>query len=52
MQGAVWRARLRAGEGPVPVGGRVTVEAVDGLTLVVRPAAATEEGARRVDGSG
>ena len=37
LQGAVWRARLRGGEGRVPVGGRVRVESVDGLTLMVRP---------------
>ncbi len=45
LQGAVWHARLRGGEGPVTVGDRVRVESVDGLTLVVRPEAATEEGA-------
>lgn len=37
IEGALWRARL-AGDGrPVRPGDRVTVEAVDGLTLVVRP---------------
>jgi membrane-bound serine protease (ClpP class) len=46
VQGAIWHARLRAGAGQVPVGGRVTVESVDGLTLIVRPETATEEGAR------
>ena len=46
VQGSVWHARLANGEAPVPVGGRVRVESVDGLTLVVRPEAATEEGAR------
>jgi membrane-bound serine protease (ClpP class) len=37
LEGALWRARLANGSGPVQVGNRVTVEAVDGLTLVVRP---------------
>lgn len=46
LQGAIWHARLRGGEGQVPVGGRVRVESVDGLTLLVRPEAETEEGAR------
>ncbi len=46
LQGAVWHARLRGGEGRVAVGDRVRVESVDGLTLVVRPEVATEEGAR------
>lgn len=45
VQGAIWHARLRAGAGQVPVGGRVTVESVDGLTLLVRPDTETEEGA-------
>jgi membrane-bound serine protease (ClpP class) len=46
VQGSVWGARLAEGVPPVPVGDRVTIESVDGLTLIVRPAAATEEGAR------
>ena len=52
IEGALWRARLAGDVGPVRVGDRVTVEAVEGLTLVVRPVAATpsadpaEEGAR------
>jgi membrane-bound serine protease (ClpP class) len=45
VQGSVWRARLAPGEAPAPVGGRVTIESVDGLTLVVRPAAGTGKGA-------
>jgi len=48
IEGALWRARLAGGEGPVGVGDRVRVEAVEGLTLVVRPEpqpAASEEGA-------
>jgi membrane-bound serine protease (ClpP class) len=36
MQGTVWGARLAAGSSPVGLGDRVTVEAIDGLTLVVR----------------
>lgn len=47
--GGIWRARLGAGSGPVRAGDRVRVEAVEGLTLVVRsepPAAEpSEEGA-------
>jgi membrane-bound serine protease (ClpP class) len=43
-QGTIWRARLAEGAPPVPVGGRVRVESVEGLTLLVRPVA-TEEGA-------
>jgi membrane-bound serine protease (ClpP class) len=42
--GAIWHARLRDAEGRVPVGDRVRVEAVDGLTLVVRPEAGNEQG--------
>jgi membrane-bound serine protease (ClpP class) len=37
MRGTLWSARLADGVGPVGFGDRVTVEAVDGLTLVVRP---------------
>lgn len=35
--GALWRARLADGGGRVPLGGRVRIESVDGLTLVVQP---------------
>ena len=36
--GTVWGARLgAAGDGPARLGDRVRVEAIDGLTLVVRP---------------
>jgi membrane-bound serine protease (ClpP class) len=38
LGGTLWSARLVEGAGPVRLGDRVTVEAVDGLTLVVRPA--------------
>jgi membrane-bound serine protease (ClpP class) len=48
-QGTIWGARLANASPPVQVGDRVTVEAVDGLTLVVsaQPQAAdsTREGA-------
>lgn len=36
LEGTLWTARLAAGSSPVRLGDRVTVEAVDGLTLVVR----------------
>jgi membrane-bound serine protease (ClpP class) len=44
MRGTLWGARLASGGDPVALGDRVRVEAVDGLTLVVRsesPAAET-----------
>jgi membrane-bound serine protease (ClpP class) len=38
MRGTLWRARLTDGQaGRIELGDRVRVEAVDGLTLVVRP---------------
>lgn len=37
LGGTIWSARLAAGASPVGPGDRVRVEAVDGLTLVVRP---------------
>lgn len=37
MAGTHWGARLASGAAPVEAGDRVLVEAVDGLTLVVRP---------------
>lgn len=39
MRGTLWSARLAEGAEPVAFGDRVKVEAVDGLTLVVRPVA-------------
>jgi membrane-bound serine protease (ClpP class) len=49
IEGALWRARLSGDGGPLRPGDRVTVEAVEGLTLKVRaepPAdAPVEEGA-------
>lgn len=43
INGAIWHARLRDGEGRATLGDRVRVESVDGLTLVVTPVNATEE---------
>lgn len=37
IEGALWRARLVSGNGRVELGDRVRVEAIEGLTLVVRP---------------
>jgi membrane-bound serine protease (ClpP class) len=37
MRGTLWSARLAAGAEPAQAGDKVVVEAVDGLTLVVRP---------------
>lgn len=37
IEGALWRARLAGGADGVQIGDRVRVEAVEGLTLVVRP---------------
>lgn len=37
LEGTIWSARLAEGVPPARVGDRVRVEAVDGLTLVVRP---------------
>ena len=49
VEGALWGARLAGGNGRIGVGDRVTVDAVEGLTLVVRPeappAGRAEEGA-------
>jgi membrane-bound serine protease (ClpP class) len=46
IEGALWRARLAGEGGPLRPGDRVTVEAVDGLTLTVRAEPnRTEEGA-------
>jgi membrane-bound serine protease (ClpP class) len=49
LGGTLWSARLADGASPIRQGDKVRVEAVDGLTLVVRPepqtAAQTSEGA-------
>lgn len=42
VDGALWKARVPDGEPPISIGTRVRVESVDGLTLVVRPAARSE----------
>ncbi len=48
IAGTLWAARLASGGEPIELGDRVQVEAVDGLTLVVRaqpsPAQTTKEG--------
>jgi membrane-bound serine protease (ClpP class) len=50
LGGTIWSARLASGSGPIGLGDRVRVEAVDGLTLVVSPepqtAVQSREGAR------
>lgn len=38
VEGALWRARVDEGAEPMPVGARVRVREVDGLTLQVEPA--------------
>ena len=43
IEGALWRARLAEGGSPARLGDRVTVEAIEGLTLVVRPQAPVAE---------
>jgi membrane-bound serine protease (ClpP class) len=49
LGGTIWSARLAEGATPIRLGDKVRVEAVDGLTLVVRPepqaAVHTSEGA-------
>ncbi len=48
IEGALWRARLTGNEATPRPGDRVTVEAIEGLTLMVRPEsspAGAEEGA-------
>jgi membrane-bound serine protease (ClpP class) len=42
LGGALWSARLAGGGGPLRPGDRVTVEAIDGLTLTVRLEAPSE----------
>jgi membrane-bound ClpP family serine protease len=45
-QGTVWGARLAEASSPVRLGDRVTVEAIDGLTLVVSAQPAVAETSR------
>jgi membrane-bound ClpP family serine protease len=49
VAGAIWGARLAGADGPLRPGDRVTVEAVDGLTLVVRPEPPSESPAEGAD---
>jgi membrane-bound serine protease (ClpP class) len=37
VAGAIWGARLASGGGPVRLGDRVRIDAVEGLTLIVHP---------------
>lgn len=46
LAGTIWSARLAGGDPPVRLGDKVRVEAVDGLTLVVRPQAHPAEPTR------
>lgn len=46
LAGAIWAARLASGDRPVRLGDKVRVEAVEGLTLVVRPQAQSAEPTR------
>ncbi|MET0306516.1 MAG: NfeD family protein [Solirubrobacterales bacterium] len=41
IEGALWRARLTGDGAPLRPGDRVTVEAIEGLTLMVRPESST-----------
>jgi membrane-bound serine protease (ClpP class) len=43
LEGTLWGARLSSGASPARLGDRVTVEAIDGLTLVVRPQSPSAE---------
>ena len=42
VAGAIWRARLAGDGDPLRPGDKVTIEAVEGLTLMVRPAPPSE----------
>jgi membrane-bound serine protease (ClpP class) len=44
VEGALWRAEAADGAGRIPLGVRVRVESVDGLTLRVRPLEGEEGG--------
>jgi membrane-bound serine protease (ClpP class) len=37
IEGALWKARSENPDGPIPIGTRVKIESVDGLTLIVSP---------------
>jgi len=45
-QGTIWGARLADAAAPARLGDRVTIEAVDGLTLVVSPVPAAADSTR------
>lgn len=47
MNGAIWGARLAGDGGQVRLGDRVRVEAVEGLTLIVRPEPSNPEAANQ-----
>jgi membrane-bound serine protease (ClpP class) len=49
LEGTLWAARLADAEASVRSGDRVTVEAVEGLTLVVRP---QPQSAQTIEGEG
>lgn len=38
IEGALWKARAADGVDPIAIGNRVSVESIDGLTLIVKPA--------------
>jgi membrane-bound serine protease (ClpP class) len=46
LAGTIWSARLASGDPPVRLGDKVKVEAVEGLTLIVRPQAQSAETTR------
>ncbi|HEX2392159.1 MAG TPA: NfeD family protein [Solirubrobacterales bacterium] len=46
LAGTLWSARLASGDPPVRLGDKVRVEAVEGLTLIVRPQAQSAEPTR------
>jgi membrane-bound serine protease (ClpP class) len=46
IEGALWKARVEDGSGPIRPGNRVVIEKVDGLTLLVRPVEQTQSEAK------
>lgn len=51
VAGAIWRARRADDTGRLQPGDRVIIEAVEGLTLVVRPEPSSEAQAKSPDGA-
>ncbi len=51
IEGALWGARLASGSSPARLGDRVRIEAVEGLTLVVRPEPAVASEAPAEEGA-